>query len=55
MAVFILCGYLRLIQFHFAHFSDKITAYTDYVYNLDKMTVYVTNKKHLDAKGKYTK
>jgi len=29
--------------------QDKITAYTDYVYNLDKMTAYVTNKKRSDA------
>lgn len=25
--------------------SDKITSYTDYVLNLDKLTVYVTSKK----------
>ena len=38
------------MQFRFI--ADKITAYTDYVYNLDKMTAYVSNKKRLDAAGK---
>ena len=39
------------MQFRFI--ADKITAYTDYVYNLDKMTAYVSNKKRLDAAGKF--
>ena len=37
---------------HFRFIADKITAYTDYVYNLDKMTAYVSNKKRLDAAGR---
>ena len=28
--------------------SDKITAYTDYVYNLDRLSVYVSNQPKLD-------
>ena len=39
----------------FSFITDKITAYTDYVYNLDKMTAYVSNKKRLDAAGKFQK
>ena len=39
------------MQFRFI--ADKITAYTDYVYNLDKMTAYVSNKKRLDAAGTF--
>lgn len=31
--------------------QDKITAYNDYVYNLDKLSVYVTNESKLDAFG----
>ena len=30
-------------------FSDSMTAYTDYVYNLDKLTIYVTNDPVEDA------
>ena len=30
------------------HCSDKITAYTDYVYNLDRLSVYVSDKPKLD-------
>lgn len=29
--------------------QDKITPYTDYVYNLDKLTVYVSDKPKLDT------
>ena len=32
-------------------FSDKITSYTDYVYNLDRLSVYVSDKKELDYTG----
>ena len=32
-------------------FSDKITAYTDYVYNLDRISVYVSDKPQLDYAG----
>ena len=28
-------------------FPDKMTAYTDYVYNLEKLTVYVSSKREL--------
>jgi len=31
--------------------QDKITAYTDYVYNLDRLTVYVSDKPQLDYAG----
>ena len=31
--------------------ADKITAYTDYVYNLDRLTVYVSDKPELDYAG----
>jgi hypothetical protein len=31
--------------------QDKITPYTDYVYNLDKLTVYVSDKPKLDTLG----
>ena len=30
-------------------FSDSMTGYTDYVYNLDKLTVYVTSKPEEDT------
>ena len=30
------------------HFSDKSTAYTDYVHNLDRLSVYVSDKPKLD-------
>ena len=29
--------------------QDKITQYTDYVYNLDKLSVYVANESRLDG------
>ena len=41
----------ELMIFFLNLIADKITAYTDYVYNLDKMTAYVTHKKRLDATG----
>ena len=31
--------------------SDKITSYTDYVYNLDRLSVYVSDKAELDYAG----
>jgi len=31
--------------------QDKITSYTDYVYNLDRLSVYVSDKKELDYVG----
>ena len=31
--------------------SDKITSYTDYVYNLDRLSVYVSNTPQLDYAG----
>ena len=35
----------------FVTVSDKITSYTDYVYNLDRLTVYVSDVPELDYKG----
>ena len=35
--------------------QDKITQYTDYVYNLDKLSVYVTNQAKLSAAALATK
>lgn len=32
-------------------FADKMTAYTDYVYNLDKLTVYVTSDPEEDTES----
>lgn len=31
-----------------SYITDKITAYTDYVYNLDRLSVYVSNQPKLD-------
>ena len=33
------------------YISDKITSYTDYVYNLDSLSVYVSDKRELDYAG----
>ena len=43
--------YLEYFFFHSEqlYFTDSMTAYTDYVYNLDKLTIYVTNKPVEDA------
>ena len=30
-------------------FADKITAYTDYVYNLDRLSVYVSDRPQLEV------
>ena len=35
-------------KFLISYITDKITAYTDYVYNLDRLSVYVSNQPKLD-------
>ena len=39
------------LSLSFVTVSDKITSYTDYVYNLDRLTVYVSDVPELDYKG----
>ena len=39
------------VYIYFETFSDKITSYTDYVYNLDRLSVYVSDKKELNYTG----
>ena len=33
------------------YFADSMTAYTDYVYNLDKLTIYVTSEAEKDVES----
>lgn len=42
-------GFFKCFVYFFMRFLDKVTSYRDYVFNLERLTVYVSNRPRLDS------